>query len=125
MLFLNKESLKDSKKNHYAISSYIHARLLQVDPFPVPGEGQHVQAQIATPMVTCVPIQSHCQGAAGNQRAQPLDWTIALLSPRTNTPDPGHRENDASTFACTVHIYASLQCCILHHRIYIKALLAD
>lgn len=93
---VSNETLKTSKDDfnidNQSVNICVHARLLQADPSPAPGEGWRAPARIATPAETCGPIRSHCRGAAANQRARPRDWTTGPPTPRTDTPDPGERE---------------------------------
>lgn len=53
-------------------------------------------AHISTPEESYGPGQNHCQGAAENQRAQLQGWTICLLDPRTDSPDPGGKDQRLS-----------------------------
>lgn len=93
---VSNQTLKTSKDDfnidNQSVNICVHARLLQADPSPAPGEGWRAPARIATPAETCGPIRSHCRGAAANQRARPRDWTTGPPTPRTDTPDPGERE---------------------------------
>lgn len=93
---VSNQTLKTSKDDlnidNQSVTICVHARLLQADPSPAPGEGWRAPARIATPAETCGPIRSHCRGAAANQRARPRDWTTGPPTPRTDTPDPGERE---------------------------------
>lgn len=100
---VSNETLKTSKDDfnidNQSVNICVHARLLQADPSPAPGEGWRAPARIATPAETCGPIRSHCRGAAANQRARPRDWTTGPPTPRTDTPDPGERERGRETLS--------------------------